>query len=86
MTRHTRNRQIELLKGKDYRDPFATPIPIMFLIYKQRGKLDRTFTWHRNFEGWGDNKKSKTCNVIEFGGDKYTYGSYFPVKTNWRWR
>lgn len=86
MTRHTRNRQVELLKGIDYRDPFTIPIADMIDILKEQSIVDISFVWHRNFEGWGDWKKSKTFNIIEFGGDEYTYGDYFPVKTNWRWR
>lgn len=81
MTRHTRNRQVELLKGIDYRDPFTLPITDMIDILKEKGYIDPTFEWHRNFKGWGDDEKSGTYNMIEFGGDEYKYGTRFKPKT-----
>ncbi|AGY48427.1 hypothetical protein Spock_27 [Bacillus phage Spock] len=88
MTRYTRNRQMDKLnknkskwkkKWKEFRN---MPIESMRRIEKtSTGTLDATFKWHRNFEGWGWLTKKGTFNVVEFGGNEDTYGTWFPVKT-----
>ena len=85
MTRHTRNRQMDKL-NKGNRDKWSNmrnqPIESMRRVEKRpKGALDPSFIWHRNFKGWGDSEKSKSFNVVEFGGDEYDYGTHFPAKT-----
>ncbi|AGT13555.1 hypothetical protein TROLL_29 [Bacillus phage Troll] len=84
MTRHTRNKQMDKLTEGLWSGMKNLPIERMREDYKEDGlELDATFKWHRNFEGWGDilGIKSKTYNMIEFGGNEDTYGTHFAAKT-----
>lgn len=83
MTRHTRNRQMDKLtkSGNNWKGMTNLPIERMVQDEKAAGDLDATFKWHRNFEGWGFLTKKGTFNVVEFGGNEDTYGTWFPVKT-----
>ncbi|QEM43079.1 hypothetical protein CHOTACABRAS_25 [Bacillus phage Chotacabras] len=76
MVRHTRNRQMDKLtiKKNNWKGMANITIERMRKDEKAAGDLDATFTWHRNFEGWG-------YNVVEFGGTEDTYGTCFPAKT-----
>jgi hypothetical protein len=44
-------------------------------VFIQKGVLDPTFQWHRDFEGF------KNDNIVEFGGDEYEYGTHFKANT-----
>lgn len=69
--RHTRSKQVEKV------NPFmkdAENVPIWYM-YKNIAEIDTTFKWHRDFEG------CKNANVIEFGGNEYSYGTHFKTKT-----
>lgn len=69
--RHTRNRQQAKVSGK-----------LFYLAYKSQeiskwnqyeSALDKSFKWHRDFEGWRE-------NWVEFGGDECSYGELIRVK------
>lgn len=69
--RHTRNRQLN--KISSIMESFFT-LPIE--VSKKEiwnDKLDSTFKWHRDFEGWGE-------NWVEFDGDEYSYGELIHVR------
>lgn len=82
MTRHTRNKQMDKLTEGLWSGMKNLTIERMREDYKADGlDLDATFMWHRNFNDWGEFTKSGTFNVVEFGGDGYSYGTHFRAKT-----
>lgn len=69
--RYTRNRQLRKIDSL-----MASPFTLTIVDSKKHiwnDKIDPTFKWHRDFEGWGE-------NWIEFGGDDYSYGELICVK------
>lgn len=44
-------------------------------VFIKKGVLDPTFMWHRDFEGFIND------NIVEFGGDEYSYGTHFKANT-----
>lgn len=72
--RHTRNRQMGKIDSSNWKGEKNHPIERERKKYLAH-KLDQTFKWHRDFEGF------KNDNVIEFGGDEYSYGTHFKAKT-----
>ncbi|MEC5308058.1 hypothetical protein [Bacillus thuringiensis] len=76
--RHTRNRQLAKLHNEPmwfWNKEGTDDIRLQRLWMKMglEPKLDPTFEWHRDFEGWGE-------NWIDFGGNEDEYGVCIHVK------